>query len=452
MPVHVTKKKALITLLIILIVDFAARFMLWINPGYGFQGLSIYDTGTYTGFGIAYVEALRSMNMTALSGINPGVPPVSMILTGLSINLLGNILGTVQAGLLVPITASTLTAVPAYIIARKYSERSALVAALLISLDPYLVQYSSTYLDAVGTFFTALLVASILYPNHKWSLPLALLSACLAVLTKLTFLIFIVIFVILLALQKLIKHRQALYLLIIPALTLLVSPWMWNTGTLEAAVRGNMQFNDLPLAALLGPFIINVPQSLSWYILSYLGLGQVFWNTLPMVSPLVLLFVVVYRSFRRDLSLPSLPGIAASSMILTIFLLPRNYWTYSWGGGVVQGVLTRQFYPYYFYPAGPFLAILAGILIYGSAGECVKYRLVTYPVFLMALLSPIAVVMNLGFPYWDFIFTLIYNYPSGQMAYEGLIATAITTTILLMTIAMTELIHRKIILSQSRPQ
>jgi hypothetical protein len=171
-----------------------------------------------------------------------------------------------------------------------------------------------------------------------------------------------------------------------------------------------------------------------------------------MVSPLVLLFVVVYRSFRRDLSLPSLPGIAASSMILTIFLLPRNYWTYSWGGGVVQGVLTRQFYPYYFYPAGPFLAILAGILTYGSAGECVKYRLVTYPVFLMALLSPIAVVMNLGFPYWDFIFTLIYNYPSGQMAYEGLIATAITTTILLMTIAMTELIHRKIILSQSRPQ
>jgi hypothetical protein len=444
MPDHFTKKKALITLLIILIVGFAARFMLWINPGYGFQGLSIYDTGTYTGFGIAYVEALRSMNMTALSGINPGVPPVSMILTGLSINLLGNILGAVQAGLLVPITASVLTAVPAYMIARKYSERSALVAALLISLDPYLVQYSSTYLDAVGTFFTALLVASILYSNHRWSPPFAVLSACLAVLTKLTFLIFTVIIVILLALQKLIKHRQALYLLIIPALALLVSPWMWNTGTLEAAVRGNMQFNDLPLAALLGPFIINVPQSLSWYVLSYLGLGQVFWNTLPMFSPLVLLFVVVYRSFRRDLSLPSLPGIAASSMILTIFLLPRNYWTYSWGGGAVQGVLTRQFYPYYFYPAGPFLAILAGILIYGAAGEPVKSRLVSYPVFLTALLSPIAVVMNLGFPYWDFIFTLIYNLSVGSWIIEGTAATIFTALLLAAILVISEKMHRKL--------
>jgi len=444
MLVYITKKKTLIILLIILIVGFAARFMLWVNPGYGFQGLSIYDTGTYTGYGITYVEALRSMNMTALGGINPGVPPLSMILTGLSINLLGNILGTIQAGLLVPITASVLTAVPAYMIARKYSERSALVAALLISLDPYLVQYSSTYLDAVGTFFTAILVASILYSNHSWSLPFAVLSACLAVLTKLTFLIFIVIFVILLALQRLIKHRQALYLLIIPALALLVSPWMWNIGTLEAAIRGNMQFNDLPLAALLGPFMINIPQSLSWYVLSYLGLGQVFWSTLPMVSPLILLFVVVYRSFRRDLWLPSLPGIAASSMILTIFLLPRNYWTYSWGGGAVQGVLTRQFYPYYFYPAGPFLAILAGILLYGAAGECVKNRLVTYPVFLTALLSPIAVVMNLGFPYWDFIFTLIYNLSVGSWILEGTIATILTALLLATIIIISEVMHRSL--------
>jgi len=444
MLVYITKKKTLIILLIILLVGFAARFMLWVNPGYGFQGLSIYDTGTYTGYGIAYVEALRSMNMTALGGINPGVPPISMILTGLSINLLGNILGTIQAGLLVPITASILTAIPAYMIARRYSERSALVVALLISLDPYIVQYSSTYLDAVGTFFVATLVVCILYSNHRWSLPMAVLSACLAVLTKLTFLIFIIIFVILLALQKLIRHRQTLYLLIFPALALLVSPWIWSAGSFEAAIRGNMQFNDLPLAVLLGSFIIDIPQSLPWYVLSYLGLGQVFWSTLPMVSPLVLLFVVVYRSFRRNLWLPSLPGIAASSMILTIFLLPRNYWTYSWGGGAVQGVLTRQFYPYYFYPAGPFLAILAGILLYGAAGECVKNRLVTYPVFLTALLSPIAVVMNLGFPYWDFIFTLIYNLSVGSWILEGTIATILTALLLATIIIISEVMHRSL--------
>ena len=444
MPLRVTKKKTLIILLVIVIVGFAARFMLWVNPGYGFQGLSIYDTGIYTDYGIAYVEALGSMNMTALGGINPGVPPLSMILIGISINLLGNILGTIQAGLLVPITASILTAIPAYMIARRYSERSALVVALLISLDPYIVQYSSTYLDAVGTFFVATLVACILYSNHRWSLPMAVLSACLAVLTKLTFLIFIIIFVILLALQKLIKHRQTLYLLIFPALALLVSPWIWSAGTFEAAIRGNMQFNDLPLAVLLGSFIIDIPHSLPWYVLSYLGLGQVFWSTLPMVSPLVLLFVVIYRSFRRNLWLPSLPGIAASSMILTIFLLPRNYWTYSWGGGAVQGVLTRQFYPYYFYPAGPFLAILAGILLYGVAGECVKNRLVTYPVFLMALLSPIAVVMNLGFPYWDFIFTLIYNLSVGSWILEGTVATIFTALLLAAIIIISEVMHRSL--------
>jgi hypothetical protein len=154
--------------------------------------------------------------------------------------------------------------------------------------------------------------------------------------------------------------------------------------------------------------------------------------------------VVVYRSFRRDLSLPSLPGIAASSMILTIFLLPRNYWTYSWGGGAVQGVLTRQFYPYYFYPAGPFLAILAGILIYGAAGEPVKSRLVSYPVFLTALLSPIAVVMNLGFPYWDFIFTLIYNLSVGSWIIEGTAATIFTALLFAAILVISEKMHRNL--------
>jgi hypothetical protein len=450
MLAHVTKKKTLLTLLVIVTMGFAARFMLWINPGYGFQRLSIYDTGAYTGFGIAYVEALRTMNMTALSGINPGVPPLSMILTGLSINLLGNVLGTIQAGLLVPITASTLTAIPVYMIARKNSERSGLIAALLISLDPYLIQYSSTYLDAVGTFFITTLVAFILYSNHRSSFPLAVLSACLAVLAKLTFLIFLVIFVLLLALRKMINYRRALYLLIIPALSLLVSPWMWSTGTFEIAIKGNMQFNDLPFAALLGPFVINVPQSLSWYVLSYLGMGQVFWNTLPMVSPLALLLIIIYRSFKKELSFSPLPSIAASSMILTIFLIPRNYWTYSWSGGAVLGVLSRQFYPYYFYPVGPFFAILAGTLLaqQNNRTETDCSRLITYPVLLASVLSPFALVMNVAFPYWDFLFTLIYNLSLGRWVVEGLTATSVTTAMLVFAVMFSELMHRRVFCSK----
>jgi hypothetical protein len=445
MLARITKKKTLIILLIIVTLGFATRFMLWINPGYGFQGLSIYDTSTYTGYGTAYAEALRSMNITALSGINPGVPPLSMILVGLSVNLLGDILGIIQAGLLVPITASALTALPAYMISRKYSERSALFAALLISLDPYLIQYSSTYLDAVGTFFIATLVACLSYSNNqRWYLPIAILSACLAVLTKLTFLIFIVILVILLVSQKLIGRRQALYLLVIPSLTLLASPWAWIAGTFEAAIKGNLQFNNLPLAVLLGPFITNVPQSLPWYVLSYLGMGQVSWNTLPHVSPLVLLFVIFYRSLRRNLSFPSLPGIAASSIILTIFLLPRDYWTYSWSGGAIQGVLSRQFYPYYFYPVGPFLAMLAALLaINPPTNDPQPPRLISYPIVATAALSPLAVVMNTGLPYWDFIFTLIYNYAQGQWVLEGLAMVVFTTALLAAVLALAEFIHRR---------
>jgi hypothetical protein len=40
-------------------------------------------------------------------------------------------------------------------------------------------------------------------------------------------------------------------------------------------------------------------------------------------------------------------------------------------------------------------------------------RLVSYPIVATAALSPLAVVMNTGLHYWDFIFTLIYNYAQG---------------------------------------
>jgi hypothetical protein len=150
-----------------------------------------------------------------------------------------------------------------------------------------------------------------------------------------------------------------------------------------------------------------------WYILSYLGMGQVFWNTLPFITPLVTLAAILYRALQRRLHIPATPAIAASASILAIFLLPRNYWTVNWSG-MLHGVLARQFYPYYFYPVGPFLAMLAALLaINPPTNDPQPPRLVSYPIVATAALSPLAVVMNTGLHYWDFIFTLIYNYAQG---------------------------------------
>jgi hypothetical protein len=60
-----------------------------------------------------------------------------------------------------------------------------------------------------------------------------------------------------------------------------------------------------------------------------------------------------------------------------------------------------------------------------------------------AALSPLAVVMNTGLHYWDFIFTLIYNYAQGQWGLEGLAMVVFTTALLAAVLALAEFIHRR---------
>jgi uncharacterized membrane protein len=60
-----------------------------------------------------------------------------------------------------------------------------------------------------------------------------------------------------------------------------------------------------------------------------------------------------------------------------------------------------------------------------------------------AALSPLAVVMNTGLHYWDFIFTLIYNYAQGQWVLEGLAMVLFTTALLAAVLALAEFIHRR---------
>jgi hypothetical protein len=113
---------------------------------------------------------------------------------------------------------------------------------------------------------------------------------------------------------------------------------------------------------------------------------------------------------------------------------------------MLQGVLARQFYPYYFYPVGPFLAILVGVLLaqQNDRTETACSRLITYPVLLSSVLSPFALVMNLAFPYWDFLFTLIYNLSLGRWVAEGITATFITIAMLVFAVIFSELMHRRV--------
>lgn len=435
--------KVAAVLALIVVLGFAIRFAVWVHPAYGAQGLAIYDTFVYTSFGLAYVQAISTMNLTALTGINPGVPPLAMLLTGLSAHALGQALDSVRAGLLAPITASALTAIPAYIIARRYAGRAALLAPAIVAFDPFLIQYSAAYLDSIGTLFATASAAFITGPQSRRALILAIIFASLAVLTKLSFGIFTVILALLLLYTRRITAGSALLYILIPPASLLLSPGIWRPGNVEVIVQGHLRFNNLPLAPLLAPFTIEVPLSLPWHILTYLGMGQVAWNTLPHAAPLILFSLIIYRAAQNSLRIPGHAAIPASAMVLAIFLIPRGYWTVSWGAGFIQGVLIRHFYPYYFYPAGPFFAALAASLLAPGAEEKTIPRAITYPVLAASLLSPLAFIMNSGLPYWDFIFNLIYSASLGSWIAEGLAAAGITAAALAATLAAAEMLHRK---------
>jgi hypothetical protein len=52
--------------------------------------------------------------------------------------------------------------------------------------------------------------------------------------------------------------------------------------------------------------------------------------------------------------------------------------------------------------------------------------------------------MNLAFPYWDFLFTLIYNLSLGRWVAEGITATSITTAMLAFAVIFSELMHQRV--------
>ena len=410
-----------------------------------FITLTLYDVGFYVTAGSQIVDRFLSFDLRGMAEVNIGVPPLGMLLTGIFVKLLGPLTGAVEASLAWLVLISSLTVIPVYFIARHYSEKAGILAALLYSLDPYLIQYTVTYLDAPATFFITLAVFFILKKlndDGKRAVLAAGVLLGLASLTKLTYAIFTIILSTLLLLYY--RKKEALLIPAVALLMLLATPWLWFPQSLEKAIQHNMAFNYYLPMVFMGPLMLNIPQSYPWYLLSYLGMGQVTWNTLPFITPLILLIILLWRYMKNNITIPKNAAIPAAAIILTIFLLPRNYWTYNWAAGTVQGILVKQFYPYYFYPYGPFLAILTAAVLYTRGNtETTRSRLVTYPIIAVAAISPLTVVMNLGLPYWDFIFTLIYSTSQGYWITEGTTAIILSTIILIIVLISAEGIYRR---------
>ena len=186
------------------LVAFIPRFITWIYPGLGWGRLVIYDVQLYTDCGRAMIEAISEWNIEKFASINVGVPPLGTFLVGISALTFRAWIDVYRAGLLAPIIASSASAPLIYLILHKRSEKAGLATALIFSLDPYLVQFSSAYLDAMGTFFQ--LVAMFFFiTSEELSFRRCLLIGFFlmtAILTKFTFAIFTAFFIIFLVLVK----------------------------------------------------------------------------------------------------------------------------------------------------------------------------------------------------------------------------------------------------------
>ncbi|MEM4205910.1 MAG: glycosyltransferase family 39 protein, partial [Nitrososphaerota archaeon] len=118
---------------------------------HNYVSLTTYDITLYIGFGKKFMEALITGSLESAASVNIGTPPLGMILTGISIQVLGRLTGEVEASMIPSIISSSLTVIPIYLIAKRYSEKAGLIASVIYALDPYVVQFSLTYLDPLAT-------------------------------------------------------------------------------------------------------------------------------------------------------------------------------------------------------------------------------------------------------------------------------------------------------------
>jgi len=434
---------------------FLPRFVTWIYPGFGWYRLMIYDVQLYTDYGRAMVEAISEWNIEKFASINVGVPPLGTLLVGISASVFGTWLNVYKAGLLAPIIASSLSAPLIYLTLRRFSDKAGIIAALLFSFDPYLIQFSNAYLDAIGTFF--ILIAMFFFiTSDKPSSQRCLIMGfflMISILTKFTFAVFAIFFIVFLILIKK-DLRAAGMMTAFSLISIILIPWLWFPSTLQEAITHHTSMNSLLPPILFGPIMIGVIESYPWYILTYLGIGQVHWNVLPSISHILLLSVIIYMCLKQEFRADENLVIFLVSSILAIAFIPRNYWTYTWGVNLLksESVLFKQFYPYYFYLTNLASGMFASYMISGASYlNRLKVKIIILPVILYSLTAPFTAVMNGLYPYWDFIFTLILNFSRGNpmMRYYGLSAFVVTIMMLVTLITFIIIMSRRISLKES---
>jgi len=401
------------------------------------------------------VKAISEWNIEKFASINVGVPPLGTFLVGVSASIFGAWLDVYRAGLLAPIIASSLSAPLIYLTLRKFSSKAGIAAALLFSFDPYLIQFSSAYLDAIGTFF--LLIAMFFFiTSDKLSSQRCLIMGfflMISILTKFTFAVFAVFFIIFLILIKK-DLRAAGMMTAFLSISIILIPWLWFPNTLQEAFTHHGSMNSLLPPIIFGPIMIGVIESYPWYILTYFGLGQVHWNVLPSMSHIFLFSVIIYACLKRDLQADENLIIFLVASILTIAFIPRNYWTYVWGINFArsESVLFKQFYPYYFYLPNLASGIFASYTIFnGRHLSSFRTRMIVFPIILYSLTAPFTAVMNGLYPYWDFIFTLILNFArkSPAMRHYGLTAFMLTMLMLLIFMIVNIIVLKKDIIKKN---
>ena len=427
------------------------RFIMWIQPGIGWGRLLIYDVELYTEYGKAMIEALLNEDLRQFASINIGVPPLGTFIVGIFASVFENAIGDIyRAGLLAPISFSSACIPLIYLILKKYSRKAAYAASILFIIDPYLIQCSSAYLDAIGVFFLLVTIYVFMSSNGFTIKRIMLIgfSLTLSILTKFTFAIFAAFFILLLIFVDR-CYKAAAIIAAFSALSLLFIPWIWFPETFQEAVIHHMSINSFLPPILFGPILIGIPESYPWYFLTYFGLGQVHWKVLPSLSHMLFFVTLIYFSFKRELLLDRKMTIFLLASILSTVFIPRNYWTYSWGVGFARSeeVLFKQFYHYYFYLANISAGAAACGLLFGKPAthKAFHSRSSIIILALYGLTAPYAFIMNAFFPYWSFIFTLILNFSrmNPVMGHHGLIAFIITTFIALTTMVSAMIISRK---------
>ena len=450
---HEIRWREMLACLLIISLSLALRLIIWIYPGYGWNNLTIYDVNYYTSYGRKFIESLSKGDFLGAASMEYEGPPLGILLVGLSSYLFGPFIGDYKAGLLAPIISSSLTMLLIFLIMREFfrlSVKYAIAGSLILSLDPYLVQFSAAYLDSIGTFFLIIAIYAYLHFQDltvKRGIIIGLLIG-LAGITKLSFLIFALFFALLLGLIEK-KLWAGLSVFLASLLLIPVIPWIWYGETLSKGIARNLAFNSLLPPIIFGPIMIDIPEAYPWYILTYFGLGQIHWRVLPSTSHCLLFCSVLYKLFSKNPCINRKVIVFLLASILMIVFIPRNYWTTAWGGGAIigEGVLLKQFYPYYFYPINLVVGLAAySFLFLKSSSSDEKPSIAISPVIFYSLTAPFTAVMNTLYPYWDFIFTLIMNFSRRNliMAHYGFMAIIITSMMLLALTIITIIISKKI--------